>query len=76
MEIKRKHHLRTCKDCFTGSDAVDVVSDNLMQNMCLSSNDTSPLKGVHLCQILMNHKVFETEETKLLKNEKEFEFED
>lgn len=46
-----------------------------MQKMCLSSNDISHLKGVHLCQVLMNHKVFEAIEMKLFKNEKELEFE-
>uniref|UniRef100_A0A2K5EWF0 DEP domain containing 4 n=1 Tax=Aotus nancymaae TaxID=37293 RepID=A0A2K5EWF0_AOTNA len=78
VEIKRRrHHLRTYKDCFTGSDAVDVVLSHLMQNMCLSSNDISRLKGVHLCQVLMNHKVFElVGMKKLFKNEKELEFED
>ncbi|XP_057598007.1 DEP domain-containing protein 4 isoform X2 [Hippopotamus amphibius kiboko] len=77
VEIKkRRHHLRTYKDCFTGSDAVDVVLSHLMQNMCLSSNDVSRLKGVHLCQVLMNHKVFEPVGVKLFKNEKELEFED
>ncbi|XP_007472187.1 PREDICTED: LOW QUALITY PROTEIN: DEP domain containing 4 [Lipotes vexillifer] len=76
VEIKRRrHHLRTYKDCFTGSDAVDVVLSHLMQNMCLSSNDISPLKGVRLCQVLMNHKVFEPVGMKLFKNEKELEFE-
>lgn len=77
MEIKRRRHrLRTYKDCFTGSDAVDVVLSHLMQNMCRSSNDLSRLKGVHLCQLLMNHKVFEPVGMKLFKTEKELEFED
>uniref|UniRef100_A0A2K6EF38 DEP domain containing 4 n=1 Tax=Propithecus coquereli TaxID=379532 RepID=A0A2K6EF38_PROCO len=77
VEIKRRrHHLRTYKDCFTGSDAVDVVLSHLMQNMCLSSSDISRLKGVRLCQVLMNHKVFEPVGMKLFKNEKELEFED
>ncbi|XP_037590104.1 DEP domain-containing protein 4-like [Cebus imitator] len=78
VEMKRRrHHLRTYKDCFTGSDAVDVVLSHLMQNTCLSSNDISRLKGVHLCQVLMNHKVFElVGMKKLFKNEKELEFED
>uniref|UniRef100_A0A9L0K484 DEP domain containing 4 n=1 Tax=Equus asinus TaxID=9793 RepID=A0A9L0K484_EQUAS len=77
VEIKRRRrHLRTYKDCFTGSDAVDVVLSHLMQNMCLSSNDISRLKGVRLCRVLMNHKVFEPVGMKLFKNEKELEFED
>ncbi|XP_060162147.1 DEP domain-containing protein 4 isoform X1 [Globicephala melas] len=73
---RRRHHLRTYRGCFTGSDAVDVVLSHLMQNTCLSSNDISRLKGVRLCQLLMNHKVFEPVEMKLFKNEKELEFED
>ncbi|XP_069346545.1 DEP domain-containing protein 4 isoform X1 [Eulemur rufifrons] len=77
VEIKRRrHHLRTYKDCFTGSDAVDVVLSHLMQNMCLSSSDISRLKGVRLCQVLMNHKIFEPVGMKLFKNEKKLEFED
>ncbi|KAK2505622.1 hypothetical protein MC885_003213, partial [Smutsia gigantea] len=77
VEIKRRrHHLRTYKDYFTGSDAVDVVLSHLMQNTCLSSNDISCLKGVRLCQVLMNHKVFEPVGMKLLKNQKDLEFED
>lgn len=47
-----------------------------MQNMCLSSNDISRLKGVRLCRVLMNHKVFEPVGMRLFKNEKELEFED
>ncbi|XP_021571532.1 DEP domain-containing protein 4 [Carlito syrichta] len=77
VEIKkRRHHLRTYKDCFTGSDAVDVVLSHLMQNMSLSNNNISRLKGVSLCQVLMDHKVFEPVGIKLFKNEKELEFED
>ncbi|XP_023365138.1 DEP domain-containing protein 4 isoform X1 [Otolemur garnettii] len=77
VEIKRRRHrLRTYKDCFTGSDAVDVVLSHLMQSTCLSSKDISRLKGVRLCQVLMNHKVFEPVGAKLFKTEKELEFED
>lgn len=47
-----------------------------MQNMCLSSNDLSHLKQVRLCQVLMNHTVFQPVGVKLFKNEKELEFED
>lgn len=43
--------------------------------MCLSSNDTSLLKGACLCHILMNHKAFEPVGMKLFKNEKELESE-
>lgn len=50
VEIKRKRpYLQTYEDCFTGSDAVDVVLSHLMQNTCLSGNDISCPKGVHLC---------------------------
>ncbi|NWW84044.1 DEPD7 protein, partial [Rhynochetos jubatus] len=79
VEIKRRRqHLRTYKNCFTGSNAVDVVLSHLMQSMYLSCNDISRLKGVRVCQALMDHKVFEPVGAKLylFKNEKEMEFED
>ncbi|KAM8935821.1 LOW QUALITY PROTEIN: DEP domain-containing protein 4 [Lycaon pictus] len=71
VEIKRRHNL-TYKDCFTGSNAIDVVLSHLMQNKCLRSNDT--LNGVCLCQVLMNHKVFFNH--KAIEKLKELEFED
>ncbi|KYO17536.1 DEP domain-containing protein 4 [Alligator mississippiensis] len=64
------------RNCFTGSDAVDVVLSHLMQSMYLSSNDISRVKGVRVCQVLMERKVFESVGTKLFKNEKDLEFED
>ncbi|NXU55347.1 DEPD7 protein, partial [Turnix velox] len=79
VEIKRhRQHLKTYKNCFTGSNAVDVVLSHLMQSMYLSCNDISRLKGVRVCQALMDHKVFEPVGAKLslFKNEKEMEFED
>ncbi|NXN43544.1 DEPD7 protein, partial [Rhinoptilus africanus] len=79
VEIKRRRqHLKTYKNCFTGSNAVDVVLSHLMQSMYLSCNDISRLKGVRVCQALMDHKVFEPVGGKLylFKNEKETEFED
>ncbi|KFW01492.1 DEP domain-containing protein 7, partial [Eurypyga helias] len=79
VEIKRRRqHLKTYKNCFTGSNAVDVVLSHLMQSMYLSCNDISRLKGVRVCQALMDHKVFEPVGARLnlFKNEKEMEFED
>ncbi|KFQ50334.1 DEP domain-containing protein 7, partial [Pelecanus crispus] len=79
VEIKRRRqHLKTYKNCFTGANAVDVVLSHLMQSMYLSCNDISRLKGVRVCQALMDHKVFEPAGAKLylFKNEKETEFED
>uniref|UniRef100_A0A8C4VE97 DEP domain containing 4 n=1 Tax=Gopherus evgoodei TaxID=1825980 RepID=A0A8C4VE97_9SAUR len=77
VEIKRRRqHLRTYRNCFTGSNAVDVVLSYLMHSMYLSSNDLSRLKGVRLCQALMDHKVFEPVGPKLFKNERELQFED
>ncbi|NXY18254.1 DEPD7 protein, partial [Atrichornis clamosus] len=79
VEIKRRRqHLKTYKNCFTGSNAVDVVLSHLMQSMYLSCNDISRLKGVRVCQALMDHKVFEPVGAKLylFKNGKETEFED
>ncbi|KAB0385801.1 hypothetical protein FD755_000757, partial [Muntiacus reevesi] len=54
------YSLQTQKTC-TGSYVVDAVLSHLMQNMCLSSDDISRLKGVCLWQVLMNHKVIEPE---------------
>ncbi|NXS08468.1 DEPD7 protein, partial [Neodrepanis coruscans] len=79
VEIKRRRqHLKTYKNCFSGSNAVDVVLSHLMQSMYLSCNDISRLKGVRVCQALMDHKVFEPIGAKLylFKNGKETEFED
>ncbi|NXG52543.1 DEPD7 protein, partial [Psilopogon haemacephalus] len=79
VEIKRRRqHLKTYKNCFTGSNAVDVVLSHLMQSMYLSCNDISRLKGVRVCQALMDHKVFEPAGARLclFKSEKEAEFED
>ncbi|NWW80044.1 DEPD7 protein, partial [Climacteris rufus] len=79
VEIKRRRqHLKTYKNCFTGSNAVDVVLSHLMQSMYLSCNDISRLKGVRVCQALMDHKVFEPVGAKLylFKSGKETEFED
>ncbi|NXI51082.1 DEPD7 protein, partial [Chloroceryle aenea] len=75
---KRRQHLKTYKNCFTGSNAVDVVLSHLMQSMYLSCNDISRLKGVRVCQALMDHKVFEPVGAKLylFRNERETEFED
>ncbi|NWZ77136.1 DEPD7 protein, partial [Poecile atricapillus] len=79
VEIKRRRqHLKTYRNCFTGSNAVDVVLSHLMQSMYLSCSDISRMKGVRVCQALMDHKVFEPVGAKLylFKNGKETEFED
>ncbi|NXQ61524.1 DEPD7 protein, partial [Anthoscopus minutus] len=79
VEIKRRRqHLKIYRNCFTGSNAVDVVLSHLMQSMYLSCSDISRLKGVRVCQALMDHKVFEPVGAKLylFKNGKETEFED
>ncbi|XP_069829163.1 DEP domain-containing protein 4 isoform X2 [Dendropsophus ebraccatus] len=77
VEVKnRRQHLRTYPNCFTGSDAVDVVLCRLMQNMYLSSYDISRTKGVQLCQALMDHKIFEPVGAKIFKTEAELAFED
>uniref|UniRef100_A0A7M4FNF9 DEP domain containing 4 n=1 Tax=Crocodylus porosus TaxID=8502 RepID=A0A7M4FNF9_CROPO len=73
---RRRQRLRMYRNCFTGSDAVDVVLSHLMRSMYLSSNDISRVKGVRVCQVLMERKVFEPVGTKLFKNEKDLEFED
>ncbi|NWS87093.1 DEPD7 protein, partial [Toxostoma redivivum] len=79
VEIKRRRqHLKTYRNCFTGSNAVDVVLSHLMQSMYLSCSDISRLKGIRVCQALMDHKVFEPVGAKLylFKSGKETQFED
>ncbi|XP_066561592.1 DEP domain-containing protein 4 isoform X1 [Amia ocellicauda] len=77
VEVKKQRmHLRIHSDCFTGSDAVDVVLSHLMQNIYFSSSEISRLKAARLCQALMESKVFEPVGTKLFRQQKEMTFED
>ncbi|KAI5617756.1 DEP domain-containing protein 4 [Silurus asotus] len=73
---RRRQHLRVHKDCFTGSDAVDVVLSHLMQNIYFCTSDVTRLKAVRLCQALMDARVFEPVGVKLFRREKELAFED
>ncbi|XP_027009667.2 DEP domain-containing protein 4 isoform X1 [Tachysurus fulvidraco] len=72
----RRKHLRVHRDCFTGSDAVDVVLSHLMQNIYFCTSDVTRLKAVRLCQALMDARVFEPVGVKLFRREKELAFED
>lgn len=72
----RRQHLRIHPDCFTGSDAVDVVLSHLMQNIYFCSSEVSRLKAARLCQALMESRVFEPVGMKLFRREKEMTFED
>ncbi|KAK2892615.1 hypothetical protein Q8A67_012603 [Cirrhinus molitorella] len=72
----RRQHLRVYHDCFTGSDAVDVVLSHLMQNIYFCSSEVSRLKAARLCQALMESRVFEPIGMKLFRREKEMTFED
>ncbi|XP_056116406.1 DEP domain-containing protein 4 [Rhinichthys klamathensis goyatoka] len=72
----RRQHLRIHHDCFTGSDAVDVVLSHLMQNIYFCSSEVSRLKAARLCQALMESRVFEPIGMKLFRREKEMTFED
>ncbi|XP_072529630.1 DEP domain-containing protein 4 [Salminus brasiliensis] len=77
VEVKRhRQHLRVHKECFTGSDAVDVVLSHLMQNIYFCSSEVSRLKAARLCQALMDARVFEPVGMKLFRREKEMAFED
>ncbi|XP_033888576.1 DEP domain-containing protein 7-like isoform X1 [Acipenser ruthenus] len=77
VEVKRRRqHLRTYSDCFTGSDAVDEVLGHLMQNIYFTCSEISRLKAVRLCQALMEAKVFESVGMKLFRKEKETVFQD
>lgn len=72
----RRKHLQIHRDCFTGSDAVDVVLSHLMQNIYFCTSDVTRLKAVRLCQALMDARVFEPIGVKLFRREKELAFED
>lgn len=77
VEVRRhRQHLRVHKDCFTGSDAVDVVLSHLMQNIYFCTSDVTRLKAVRLCQALMDARVFEPVGVKLFRRDKELVFED
>ncbi|TSK13130.1 DEP domain-containing protein 7 [Bagarius yarrelli] len=77
VEVRcHRQHLRVHKDCFTGSDAVDVVLSHLMQNIYFCTSDVTRLKAVRLCQALMDSRVFEPVGVKLFRREKELAFED
>ncbi|KAI4874659.1 hypothetical protein NFI96_031156 [Prochilodus magdalenae] len=73
---RRRQHLRVHRECFTGSDAVDVVLSHLMQNIYFCSSEVSRLKAARLCQALMDARVFEPIGMKLFRREKEMTFED
>ncbi|XP_062866415.1 DEP domain-containing protein 4 [Trichomycterus rosablanca] len=73
---RRRQHLRVHRDCFTGSDAVDVVLSHLMQNIYFCASEVTRLKAVRLCQALMDARVFEPVGVKLFRREKELTFED
>ncbi|XP_061108390.1 DEP domain-containing protein 4 [Conger conger] len=77
LEVRpRRKHLRTHSDCFTGSDAVDVLLSHLMQNIYFCSSEVSRLKATRLCQALMEARVFEPVGTKLFRRQKDAVFED
>ncbi|KAG5845743.1 hypothetical protein ANANG_G00142470 [Anguilla anguilla] len=77
LEVRpRRKHLRTHSDCFTGSDAVDVLLSHLMQNIYFCSSEVSRLKATRLCQALMEARVFEPVGTKLFRRQKDTLFED
>ncbi|KAL4658401.1 DEP domain-containing protein 4 [Arapaima gigas] len=73
---RRRQHLRVHDNCFTGSDAVDVVLSHLMQNVYFSCSEISRLKVTRLCHALMEAKVFEPVGMRLFRCEKEPTFED
>lgn len=77
VEVRRcRRHLRVHAECFTGSDAVDVVLSYLMQNVAFCTSEVSRLKAARLCQALMEAKVFEPVGTKLFRGDKDATFED
>lgn len=73
---RRRQHLHVHRDCFIGSDAVDVVLSHLMQNIYFCTSDATRLKATRLCQALMDARVFGPVGVKLFRREKELSFED
>ncbi|XP_078272705.1 DEP domain-containing protein 7 [Rhinoraja longicauda] len=77
VEVRQYRRLwRTHDGCFTGAAAVDVVLSHLMQNVYFANSDVSRLKAAHLCQALMDHRVFEPVSTRLFSKEQQMMFED
>ncbi|XP_072015084.1 LOW QUALITY PROTEIN: DEP domain-containing protein 7-like [Amphiura filiformis] len=59
VEVKRrKHKLRSYDNCFTGTDAVDILHHYLQHHGGLENNVTHE-NVVKLCQVLMESNVFE-----------------
>ncbi|KAH0620858.1 hypothetical protein JD844_021704 [Phrynosoma platyrhinos] len=73
---KRRQNLKCYNDCFIGSDAVDVVYAHLLQNKYFGDVDISRTKVVRVCQVLMDHKVFEAVSTRVFGKDKRSVFED
>ncbi|KAK7107316.1 DEP domain-containing protein 7-like [Littorina saxatilis] len=60
VELKRRRcKMRYYDNCFTGTDAVDVVLHYLLSDKETFSTDLSREKAVKVCQLLMSKKVFE-----------------
>ncbi|XP_062973394.1 DEP domain-containing protein 7 [Elgaria multicarinata webbii] len=73
---KRRQNLKCYRDCFIGSDAVDVVYAHLLQNKYFGDVDISRIKVVRVCQALMDYKVFEAVSTRVFGKDKRPVFED
>ncbi|XP_075402043.1 DEP domain-containing protein 7 [Tenrec ecaudatus] len=77
VEVKRRRHrFRRHKDCFVGSEAVDVIFSHLVQNKYFGDVDIPRAKVVRVCQALMDYKVFEAVPTKVFGKDKKPTFED
>ncbi|KAL8606786.1 hypothetical protein ACOMHN_049615 [Nucella lapillus] len=60
VELKRRRHkMRFYDNCFTGTDAVDVILHYLLSDKDTFCTDLSREKAVKVCQLLMSRKAFE-----------------
>ncbi|XP_041350977.1 DEP domain-containing protein 7-like [Gigantopelta aegis] len=60
VEVKRRRlKMRSYDNCFTGTDAVDVVLHYLLNDKETFNTELSREKAIKLCQTLMNKSVFE-----------------
>ncbi|KAL5010967.1 hypothetical protein ScPMuIL_013272 [Solemya velum] len=74
VEVKRRRHkIRHYDNCFTGTDAVDVVLHYLLSDHNTFSPDLSREKATKLCQTLMDKNVFEPVTTRTSEAKKCFD---
>ncbi|XP_056592626.1 DEP domain-containing protein 7-like [Triplophysa dalaica] len=67
---KRRHNLKIYQDCFSGSEAVDVVLAHIIQSKVCKDAEVPRSKAVRLCQHLNDANVFEEVDTNVFRKNK------